>query len=66
MRDHVYPGGTRDTFAANLSIHSVSCGSVVPCVETSRVRDRSLFITGGHKQVAVEFRKIIILIPKKE
>ena len=36
--DHVYPRGTRDIFVASLSNHSVSCGSVVPCVETSRLK----------------------------
>ena len=34
--DHVR--GTRDIFVASLSNHSVSCGSVVPCVETSRLK----------------------------
>ena len=28
----------RETFVASLSNHSVSCGSVVPCVETSRLK----------------------------
>ena len=34
--DHRYPRGTRDIFVASLSNNTVSCGSVVPCVETSR------------------------------
>ena len=36
--DHRYPRGTRDIFVASLSNHSVCCGSVVPCVETSRLK----------------------------
>ena len=28
----------QETFVANLSNHSVACGSVVPCVETSRLK----------------------------
>ena len=28
----------QETFVASLSNHSVSCGSVVPCVETSRLK----------------------------
>ena len=40
--DHRYPGGTRDIYVVSLSNHSVSCGPVVPCVETSRLRDGPL------------------------
>ena len=36
--DHVHPRGKRDVFVASLSNHSVSCGSVVPRVETSRLK----------------------------
>ena len=36
--DHVYPRGTTDIFVASLSNHSVSCGSVVLCVETFRLK----------------------------
>ena len=34
----VYPRGTRDIFVASLCNHSVSCGSVVLCVEKSRLK----------------------------
>ena len=36
--DHVYLRGTRDIFVASLSNDSVSCGSVVPFVETSQLK----------------------------
>ena len=31
--DHRYPRGTRDIFVESISNNSVSCGSVVLCVE---------------------------------
>ena len=43
--DHRYPRGTRDTFVASLSNHSVSCGSVVPCVETSRLKAKGRYVS---------------------
>ena len=42
LPDHVYPRGTRDIFVASLSNHSVSCGSVVPCVEISRLKANNI------------------------
>ena len=48
--DHVYPRGTRDIFVASLSNHSVSCGSVVPCVETSRLKANNREWSGSQKK----------------
>ena len=56
--DHVYPRGTRDIFVASLSNHSVSCGSVVPCVETSRLRMSSSRVTtsGSQKKIWISWK----------
>ena len=40
-----YPRGTRDIFVASLSNHSVSSGSVVPCVETSRLKAKGRYVS---------------------
>ena len=40
-----YPRGTRDIFVASLSNHSVYSGSVVPCVETSRLKAKGRYVS---------------------
>ena len=41
--DHRYPRGTRGIFVESISNNSVSCGSVVPCVE--HVETSNLLLT---------------------